>query len=313
MKNKNIIRVTVIAISATISLILTSLTSDYIFLFLVALCAEALAIAVTVKLWKNNPSYILPSAIVSAISVLPVSVIAFYRQALWVSVAIVLEITSIVLFILYFVVKKNKQENAPPKKWHTSLLSVIIILTVTIGAAPFADGIRAIGNFFIPIDSYVCSDIRGANYYTNGEYTNYRWGEDVATCFPKLEELEPAVAVDFAHKDYFFTETYFTNTKTQYFLRVEYPQDAYEAIRNEMQNQALKVEEYFGSDVLHLEKRHLKFGNYLYYYACFEDAHNTVIYLAVIDDNADCDMFSDMDTTIFHISSNPIWQELYEK
>ena len=274
---------------------------------ILALILEIYVIYQLIMLWKSDLSIMFSSAIVSAMFIIPMAIISFYKPKLFVSACIMFIFISITLFINYFRSKNNEYgAMVSSVKWYKSLVSLIIIPAVA-GSLVFADGIRAIIQYNIPVLQLISPNIHGYEYYESGDYMKYRFGEAVSERFPRNDKLMGALNVDFAHNDYTLMETYFTDTNVQYFLSIEYPLELYNQEKTLLSTSVTQAEQNGNFEIYLLEKSKIGKTSYLYYFACCNSKRSRIVYLAIIDDNSDKECFLDFDTIRGRISGTDLW------
>lgn len=304
--NSKLTKIPIVIILSLLSAVLCSF--ENIFLCGVALAAEAYAIFELIRIWKNDPSFLLPTAIISAICALPLAIIAFFYQKFVVSACIIFISVAVILLLIYLQRRKKDQETSTSRaKWYVPILAFILLIPTVAGSLVFADGIRAIVQFQVPVLQLIAPDVRGAEYYESGKFTKYRFGKEVAERFPKREELSDAVSIDFAHDDYTIIECYFMETSVRYFLSVKYPEEIYTEKKTALSWSVSKAEKSGNFEIYLLEQSKVGIANYLSYFACVNDERDTIIYLAIIDDGKDKNCFEDFNTLMDRIVSSDIW------
>lgn len=304
--NTKLVKIPIIILLSLSAVVLCSF--EDIFLVELALVLEAYAIFELVRVLKNDPSFILPTAIISAICALPVAVAAFFYQKFVVSACIVFVLVAVILLPVHLRRQKKEQENSTDKvKWYVPIIAFILLIPTVAGSLVFADGIRAIVQFQVPVLQLMAPDVRGAEYYESGDFVKYRFGEAVAERFPKKEELSDAVSIDFAHDDYTIIECYFMETSVRYFLSVKYPEDVYTEKKTALSSSVTKAEKNGNFEIYLLEQSKVGIASYLSYFACVNNERDTIIYLAIIDDRKDKNSFDDFNTASDWIINSEIW------
>lgn len=304
--NSKLVKIPIIILLSVASIVFCLF--ENIFLFVLALAAEAYAIFQLILLWKNEPSFLLPTAIASLTCALPVVIISLFYKKFVVSACILFILVAVILFLIYFRRKKNTEENSTSHvKWYVPILAFVLLITTVAGSLVFADGIRAIVQFQVPVLQLFSPDIRGAEYYESGSFTKYRFGKEVAERFPKKEELSEALSIDFSHSDYTIIECYFMDTNVKYFLSAKYPEDIYNEKKTELSRSVSKAETHGNFEIYLLEKSKVGIASYLYYFACVNNNSDTIIYLAIIDDRKDKNCFEDFNTVTDKIAGSEIW------
>ncbi len=257
-----------------------------------------------IKMQRFINSYSIPFCLLFLASAAVLGAYSIHEKKLYFSaalVACVLFITSLIKLIYVKIKGEDEERNTVGRILIALVTSGMLILS----SAPFGDAALTV------LYRYAShpEEVEGAEAYQSGEYKNLRYGDVAFEILPEKDELEGAMSLDFAYRDYMSMETMLFDANTQYFLKVQYSPSAFEKVKADAKAkdnfpEILGETGYMGCFI---ERREMKFENNAYSFICYNEETRCVIYVVLVDEMVEDNCIEFLNTKDTRFLDHGIW------